>query len=103
MSNTEPKMTNVKGMQLRFEDETLEDVINTLKLAADKYGKNATIQVEYYSEDGGSYSFINYKRLKTEQESVRRVAEEAKSNRLRENYDQAEFLRLSQKYALKVT
>jgi len=103
MSNTKPKMINGTGMRVDFEGESLKDVIKTLENAVNKYGENATIQNEYHKYDSGSYLCIKYQRLETEQESVRRVAEEEKSNTLRENYDQAEFLRLSQKYALKVT
>jgi len=103
MSNTKPKMINGTGMRVDFEGESLKDVIKTLENAVNKYGENATIQNEYHTYDDSHYSYIRYQRLETEQESVRRVAEEEKSNTLRENYDQAEFLRLSQKYALKVT
>jgi len=103
MSNTEPKMIYAEGMRLDFENELLEDVITILQKAISKYGKDATIQNEYHKYDSGSYLCIKYQRLETEQEAVTRIAEEKILYGYTEKRDQAEFLRLSEKYAPKVT
>ncbi len=101
--NYERKMVSKEHTSIDFEYDTLEQVLNNVKMLIEKYGKDAKImcRAEPYSDSDKEYMYIYTDEPETNKGMAERIAQEEKSAKFAEERDAAEFKRLQEKFGAK--
>ena len=82
-----------------LDGETLDEAISTLRQLAEAYGGSAVIRKTTMPYEDYEYLALFVSEPETDQEFQERLTREDKDRRRREEYDAAEFKRLSAKFA----
>ena len=101
--NRERKMVPKQQTSVNFEYDTLEMVLNQVKMLVKEYGKDAKIQChgDAYSNSDKEYMYVYKDELETDEEMAKRLAHEEKWAKEDEERDAAEFKRLQAKFGIK--
>lgn len=96
--NRNRKMIEVEYTSINFEYNTLDEAIERLQKYREELGGNATFYTCQYDYSDNTNLALMIKRLETDAEMAKRIAQEEHYENLREKQECEEFERLAKKF-----
>jgi len=100
--NRERKMIEVEYTSIDFEYNTLDEAIKRLQKYRKNVGGDAQFAIRQHKYSDNTYLALMIKRLETDAEMAKRIANEEQMAARTEKQERADYIRLAKKYGKSV-